>query len=385
MIPRIPGGGPPPSRRTGDDIRRGKGHVMRERKAQTWEGDQPLLSVVVPCYNHGHVLPEAVDSVLSQTWQDLEILVVNDGSTDPETRDVLAGFSRPRTRVLHHDQNLGLPSARNTGVREARGKYICCLDADDKLHPTYLEKALTILETNLGLHFIYAWTQVFGAESRVWYNPPFDPEQLLDRNLVFTAAVFLRSAWQHIGGFREEMTAGYEDWEFWIRLARAGCRGYRIPEKLLLVRREGRSFIHRAMERHDQLVADIQRYNPRVYQDRSWIEEVKDSYRDRYAERPFRNLANPARYASLKNPITHIIKGERAGSSRWLSRTVRKVDAHPGAYCLVSYRALEESQVDRLCRATPYVYVLPHLLPDALQERYLDEVFRPARGHPPRG
>lgn len=104
--------------------------------------DVPFVSVVIPCYNHRQFVAEAIQSILEQTLQDVEIIVVNDGSTDGETVHILNALERPKTRIIHLPLNVGLPAARNAGIREAQGKYVCCLDADDKLHPTYLEKAV---------------------------------------------------------------------------------------------------------------------------------------------------------------------------------------------------------------------------------------------------
>ena len=94
----------------------------------------PRVSVVVPCYNLGPYLAEAVDSALGQTFTDLEIVVVDDGSTDPETRAILDTFSRPKTRVLR-SENRGLPGAKNFGIGHTTGELLCMLDADDVLEP----------------------------------------------------------------------------------------------------------------------------------------------------------------------------------------------------------------------------------------------------------
>src|SRR5579862_7046804 len=102
---------------------------------------QPRVSVIVPCYNLGEYLDEAVESVLAQTYQDFEILIVDDGSTNDKTRTILSNYARPRTTV-YRTPNRGLAAARNFLVARARGEYLCALDADDKLHPTFLEKTV---------------------------------------------------------------------------------------------------------------------------------------------------------------------------------------------------------------------------------------------------
>src|SRR5215471_18656606 len=114
--------------------------------------DSPRVSVVVTCFNLGRYLDEAVGSVLAQTFQDFEILIVDDGSTDEDTRRLLSGYRRPKTRVVRIE-NRGLPGARNEGIRRTSGPYVCCLDADDRLEHTYLEKAVAVLDKDPSIAF----------------------------------------------------------------------------------------------------------------------------------------------------------------------------------------------------------------------------------------
>src|SRR5262245_47528368 len=114
---------------------------------------RPLVSVVIPCFNLGAYLDETVQSVLTQTVSDFEILIVDDGSTDAVTRDLLAGGRWPRAQVFR-TENRGLARARNFLLGHARGEFICALDADDKLHPRYLESALSAFEQDPGLTFV---------------------------------------------------------------------------------------------------------------------------------------------------------------------------------------------------------------------------------------
>lgn len=350
---------------------RSAGIPVRYIRAEKWDDSRPLVSVVIPCYNHGEYLPEAVDSILAQTWQNFEIIAIDDGSTCQETRTVMENFERPRTRILFHPENLGLPAARNTGIRAAHGKYICCLDADDKLEPTYLEKALLLLESNQGIAFVYPWTQVFGKESRVWRAPQFDAAELLQRNQLNPPAVFRRSAWEAAGGFREEMRKGYEDWEFWIRLAGLGLRGHCIPERLLLVRRVGRSFIHSAYERHAELVADIRRYNYRLYEDTGWPERVKGLYRDLYAQNPWVNLENPAHYLPLKNPQVWVNSLPLPALQARLAGTQSQMQQHTGDSLFVSLTPVDPETEDSLRLQAKYFYDLPRYLPPYAWARFL--------------
>src|SRR6185503_6687682 len=101
-------------------------------KGSATEGDtrKPALSVVIPCYNLGRYLHEAVESVLQQSYQEFEIIIVDDGSTDDFTCWLLQNFDRPKTRVFRQE-NAGLAATRNRGILKASGDYICCLDPDD--------------------------------------------------------------------------------------------------------------------------------------------------------------------------------------------------------------------------------------------------------------
>jgi len=346
-----------------------KAYPLSIRSLPPWPRDVPFVSVVIPCYNNGQYVDEAVQSVLEQTLQDFDITIVNDGSTDTETVDILNSLEWPKTRVIHLPQNMGLPAARNTGIREAKGKYICCLDADDKLQPTYLEKATAMMESNSGISFVGSWTQVFGSESRVWYASQFDPDQITYSNQFGPAAVFRRLAWEKVGGIFEEMREGFEEWEFWIRLTGHGYRGYQISEKLILYRRVGYSFALRAAEKKDILFEQIKAHNPEIYADpKSAIEKIKKGYRDIYSPWPFTNLQG--RCYNLPENATAIV------SSLNSTETMVWIKSHPPALPLlwVATRALDETATDMLYKTTPFVYILPNFLPRYARQEFIQHL-----------
>ena len=223
-----------------------------------WPKGSPLVSVVVPCYNYGKYLIEAVDSALAQTWRDLEVIVVDDGSDDADTIRILGELRTPRTRVIRQ-RNLKLPRARNAGIGAARGKYICCLDSDDRLEPTYVEKCLARIVIE-GFDICGSWQRNFGTEDAVHRPANFSFMSLLESNRMINCAMFPRRLWEAVGGFDETMVdgdEGYADWEFWIRLASRGARATVIPEPLFLYRKHGPSMIDTTMEKHDAIVARI--------------------------------------------------------------------------------------------------------------------------------
>lgn len=195
----------------------------------------PKVSVVIPCYNHGAYLDEAVDSVLRQTFTDFEIVVVNDGSTDPQTVALLQSYDRPKTRVIHK-KNGGLSAARNTGIESALGEYILPLDSDDKIAETYLEKAAAILDARSDVGVVYCDEEMFGERQGLWSIPPYDPDLLLFDNLIFPAAMYRKSDWAKTGGYCSKFIYGWEDWDFWISMSELGKDVVKLPEPLYFYR-----------------------------------------------------------------------------------------------------------------------------------------------------
>ena len=187
------------------------------------------VSVVIPCYNQGAYLEEAVHSVLAQTYPDLEIIIVDDGSTDSGTVNLLKTLTHPKVRSIR-TENQGLAAARNNGIREASGVYILPLDADDKIGPEYLADAVPILDRHRDIGIVYCEAAYFGAREGHWALPDYTPEQILYQNLIFCSALFRRKDWEAAGGYNINMVYGWEDWDFWLSLIRLGTKVYRIPK-----------------------------------------------------------------------------------------------------------------------------------------------------------
>ncbi|MGX9944829.1 glycosyltransferase [Bradyrhizobium denitrificans] len=213
---------------------------------EEWPCDRPLVSVVVVSFNYGHFVEEAVDAVLAQTFGDIEVIVVDGGSTDPASRERTLALKRPKTTVVAQTEAHQVGANRNFGISKARGKYICCLDADDLLKPTYIEKAVFLLET-YGYDVVSCAMQQFGsADERIGILGEPQLADMLEGNHVLTCAVFRRSLWEKAGGYRDtdRTVTGhvYEDWLFWARLAAIGARIHNMSnEHLFLYRRHGPS------------------------------------------------------------------------------------------------------------------------------------------------
>jgi glycosyltransferase involved in cell wall biosynthesis len=179
----------------------------------------------------GLYVEEAVESVLKQTFRSFDIVVVDDGSTDETTSRALERLASRGIPVLHQ-ANLGVSQARNTGITAARGRYICCLDADDRLEPTYFEKAVRVLERSPDVGFVTSYYRHFGESDDEYRWPDPDIPNMLTTNTVTAGSVFRREAWRTVGGFCNAYREGVEDWHFWLSLLEAGYRGEIIPEVL---------------------------------------------------------------------------------------------------------------------------------------------------------
>lgn len=193
------------------------------------------VSIVIPCRNAGAFLGEAVRSALEQTRDDLEILVVDDGSTDAETLRVLKESSWPRTRVFRQE-GAGPAAARNRAIAEATGEYVLPLDADDLIEPMYVAKAAAVLDAQPDVGIVYCRATKFGAEEGPWELPAFSPDDLALGNVIFVSAMFRKTDWDLIGGFDETLRHGMEDYDFWIRLAHVGRKVVRLDETLFRCR-----------------------------------------------------------------------------------------------------------------------------------------------------
>ena len=229
----------------------------------------PAISVVIPCFNLGAYLDEAVQSVLRQTRQDFEIVIVDDGSDDPVTRHLLASYRRPRTRVIATG-NRGLASARNTGIEQASGRFVSFLDADDVYEPRFLERTIGPLEADESLAFASCWLTAFGEKEFVWEPQTCEFPWLLAEDTVCTAAPTRREALVAVGGLDEdERIGGYEDWELAISLVKNGFTGVIVPERLFRyrIRPESMSTWCTRPQNHARLFAYLLDKHAEVYQE----------------------------------------------------------------------------------------------------------------------
>ncbi len=203
-----------------------------------WDTSIPLVSVVIPYYNRADTIDETINSLVNQTYKDFEVIVVDDGSPDAQSVEKLKTIEEAMSEILNftvtHQENAGVAGARNTGIRHAHGKYIVCLDSDDVLTPTYIEKCVLVLETDPDCALVTSYREDFGVRNETYCPPDYDPIKLIHDNMVTTAAAFRKESWDKTPGYKSNI--GYEDWDFWLSLAENGDWGRTLREPLFKYR-----------------------------------------------------------------------------------------------------------------------------------------------------
>ena len=246
-------------------------------------GVTPSVSVIVPCFNGGRFLPQLLGSLARQTFHDFEIIIVDDGSTDAATRQVLDNLD-PSVRVMRQ-ANKGLSAARNAGIAAAAADLVLTLDCDDKCEPPFLTEAVTVMQAAPPeVALVLCHMRLAGAASGP-LERHFNRFDLLFSNPIPSGVLLRKAAWQAAGGYDETMRDGYEDWEFYLRLMLSGYRGVTIPKpyKIYHVSSEGMLF-NQSSGKHAAIWRRIRRKHASAYRPlamlRLWRESHDSSGRD---------------------------------------------------------------------------------------------------------
>ena len=226
-----------------------------------YPASKPIVSVVIPCYNSGEFLLEAIASVQRCQEKVYEIIIVNDSSTEPLTHKVLNYLRERNYNIIDHTQNQGLAQARNTGIQNAKGQYILPLDADNKIKPRYITKAIEILENCPEIGIVYGDMEIFGDKQEIREVPEFDINLMAKGNYIDACAVFRKEVWVDCGGYDPKIPQqlGYEDWDFWLMAAERDWRFHHVPEVLFEYRSTFDSMVSRCNlpENRQQLIRYI--------------------------------------------------------------------------------------------------------------------------------
>lgn len=246
----------------------------------------PKVSVVIPNYNHGQFLPEAVASVAPMRRDDVEIIVVDDGSTDELTRNEVDKIEASGIRVIRQE-NRGLAAARNAGITSSKGQYIFPLDADDRARPAPILHATEVLDAQPEIGVVYGDAQLFGVRSGHWTAGPFDPIRLMKKNYISCSALFRREVWEQVGGYDGTMPVqGLEDWDFWVGAYERGWQFAYFREPLFEYRQHHVSMLSNARKFEGKLIEFVAAKHGALYR-REWM-RLADEHESGKAT--FRNL-----------------------------------------------------------------------------------------------
>jgi glycosyltransferase involved in cell wall biosynthesis len=228
------------------------------------------VTAVIPCFNYGRFLSQALESLRQQTGGPPVMLVVDDGSTEPETQSILAEL--PDDVQLLKQPNGGLSSARNHGFRAALTPLVIALDADDMLAPNALRALKRGLASDPTAGFAYGITRFCGDWSGEMTMPGWDPYRLLYRHTIGPTALTRRELFDDIGGYDVDMARsivmGYEDWEFWLHALANGWHGVKVPEVTFMYRRHGKTMLSGARREY-----------------RRWYHAIRAKHNDLYRRR----------------------------------------------------------------------------------------------------
>ena len=221
----------------------------------------PLVSIITPCYNQAQYLPEALDSVLAQTYPYWECIIVNDCSQD-NTKEIALKFCQKdnRFRYFGLESNKGLCHARNYAAQNSIGKYMLPLDSDDIIDKRYLEEAVKVLEHDDKVKVVYGQGEYFGELTGPIDNKPYDFETMLVENVFYNSVVYRREDYDRVGGYHEYMDSGLEDWELLISILDENSKVVQLPIVCYYYRIRGTSMFRTlSSERHAEML--LRAYN----------------------------------------------------------------------------------------------------------------------------
>ena len=254
----------------------------------------PSVSIIIPAYNASATLEETLRSASACTYHPLEIIVIDDGSTD-NTLEIARRHAEQDSRVrVLHQENAGVCRARNHAVSEAGGEYIMPLDADDLIVPEFISLAAAVLDMRPEVKVVQPRAHFFGLKNGEWNLPKFDVSLLARKNMLPACCMFRKSDWERVGGFCTDIIAR-EDWEFWISILKDGGEVVRTEEVMY----------------HYRILPNSKRVR-----DRLLFHHVVKTLNRRHPEFFFRELGGPLRYwrswSKVLNALHYFFNPRRA-------------------------------------------------------------------------
>lgn len=235
----------------------------------------PILSIIIPCFNSEATLESTLESVLNQNFQDWEAIIINDGSTDSTEKIALKWVNRDNRFNYFSKQNEGLGKTRNYGILRAKGNYILPLDSDNQLMKDFAQNAIDVFDRNSEVGVVYGDAEYFGERNGLWKVDQYDFKKILAGNYIDACAIYRKKKWVEVGGYDENMPyQGHEDWEFWIALGVLNVEFYHLNKITFKYFVSKYSMIRSFTDTMEQLNND--------YIFKKYSKQYQKSYRDVY-------------------------------------------------------------------------------------------------------
>lgn len=249
---------------------------------------KPLISVVIPCYNQGKYLKDALQSLSICDPSLFETIIVNDGSTDDFTNDYTKELSENGHQVIFQD-NQGLGAARNNGIMQSRGDFILPLDADNKVRPEYLEIGIEVLQTRPEVSVVYGNANYFGGKSGLLRPGNFNLQKLMLGNFIDACAVIRKSTIEYVGYYDNMKIMGYEDWDLWLRIAFKDFNFHYVDQTLFDYRVSDNSMM-KDLNLNIARQNEIEAYFKLKYADKLDFDYIKNYFIGKVKRRPLHSM-----------------------------------------------------------------------------------------------
>ncbi len=324
-----------------------------------------LVSVIVPVYNSEKYIAEALDSILASDYVDIEVICVDDGSSDSSLQ-ILHEYAVRDNRVkVYTQKNSGACVARNYAISLAMGEFILPVDSDNKITSTFISRAVTVMLSDEGIKVVAPRAEYFGDKTGEWKLPPFSLNLLARKNIIDTCAMFRKVDWERVGGYCAEIKTR-EDWAFWIAVLKDGGRVVRLPKIEFFYRVRATS--KRAMNRHLKfdVIDTLNRLYPEFFERelggklrhrRSWSKIINRFYRIAFPRKvriseSYRDLeywvrSLPVRWNNGEGSVIHNRRNELRKMQLGSVEVVVKSFAIPNFINRVAYGFLRKSKAQR--------------------------------------
>ena len=196
------------------------------------------ISVVMPVYNGEKFVARAIESILNQTFKDFEFIIIDNKSTDKSV-EIVKSFNDSRIKLIQNEENFGIATSLNKGIKHSRGQYIARMDADDLSYPNRLEEQVSFLEKNPGVSVLGTYASLFKENGRIWenHNPPIVPtltDWLWGSKVIHASVMMKKQDLQHVGGY-DPKTYRVEDYDLWLRMIIKGHVIRTLPKVLYAI------------------------------------------------------------------------------------------------------------------------------------------------------